>query len=210
MSEKSVGFNYPPLHPRCRSTVAPYVEGTGRLGSRIAKVNGKRLHVSENMNYQEFKTRYLTDTNKEDKIQGALNSKNDPDGTRREAHAKRYYESIRNSKPGFWIKRISENSGVNEKSVKLIVEHIFLKRHDLGDGEFRYFDPSYDMSESIRRLSEGKNIQPHDLLLLKHERLELELMRRYGYDQDLAHKLTASKYNYGEALNKWKEENKLW
>ena len=66
------------------------------------------------------------------------------------------------------------------------------------------------MSESIRRLSEGKDIQPHDLLLLKHERLELELMRRYGYDQDLAHKLTASKYNYGEALNKWKEENKLW
>ena len=60
MSEKSVGFNYPPLHPRCRSTVAPYIEGTGRLGSRIAKVNGKRLFVPESMTYSEFKEKYLT------------------------------------------------------------------------------------------------------------------------------------------------------
>ena len=60
MSEKTVGFNYPPLHPRCRSTVAPYIEGSGRLGTRIAKVNGKRLHVPEEMNYSEFKEKYLT------------------------------------------------------------------------------------------------------------------------------------------------------
>ena len=64
MSEKSVGFNYPPLHPRRRSTVAPYVEGSGRLGSRIAKVNGKRLHVPESMTYSEFKEKYLTAGNK--------------------------------------------------------------------------------------------------------------------------------------------------
>ena len=62
MSEKSVGFNYPPLHPRCRSTVAPYIEGTGRLGSRIAKVNGKRLHVPESMTYKEFSEKYLGKT----------------------------------------------------------------------------------------------------------------------------------------------------
>ena len=60
MSEKSVGFNYPPLHPRCRSTVAPYIEGSGRLGTRITKVNGKRLFVPESMTYKEFKEKYLT------------------------------------------------------------------------------------------------------------------------------------------------------
>ena len=59
MSEKTVGFNYPPLHPRCRSTVAPYIEGAGRLGTRIARVNGRRLHVSESMRYSEFKEKYL-------------------------------------------------------------------------------------------------------------------------------------------------------
>ncbi|MBR1728860.1 MAG: minor capsid protein [Selenomonadaceae bacterium] len=62
MSEKSVGFNYPPLHPRCRSTVAPYIEDSGRLGSRIAKVNSRRLHVPESMRYEEFKAKYLTRT----------------------------------------------------------------------------------------------------------------------------------------------------
>ena len=59
MSEKLVGFNYPPLHPRCRSTVAPYIEGAGRLGSRIAKVNGRSIHVPEEMKYEEFKEKYL-------------------------------------------------------------------------------------------------------------------------------------------------------
>ena len=68
MSEKSVGFNFPPLHPRCRSTVAPYIEGTGRIGTRIARVNGKRLFVPESMTYSEFKTKYLTKTAENNKI----------------------------------------------------------------------------------------------------------------------------------------------
>ena len=68
MSEKSVGFNYPPLHPRCRSTVAPYIEGSGRLGSRIARINGKRLHVPETMKYKEFKQKYLTKSFKNDTL----------------------------------------------------------------------------------------------------------------------------------------------
>ena len=206
MSEKSVGFNFPPLHPRCRSTVAPYIEGSGRLGSRVGKVNGKRLHVPETMNYQEFKEKYLTDTVKEDRIQGALNSKNDPDGTRREAHAKRYYESIRNSKPGYLIKRISQRSQTSEKAVKTVIEHVFLNKHNL-DGEIEYFYPSYYMSESIRRLSEGKNIQSHDLILLKHEWLEAHLMKRYNYDYRRAHDVTERKYNYRAALDEWRKRN---
>lgn len=68
MSEKTVGFNFPPLHPRCRSTVAPYIEGSGRLESRIGKVNGRRLHVPETMNYKEFKQRYLTKSAGNNKI----------------------------------------------------------------------------------------------------------------------------------------------
>ena len=60
MSEKSVGFNYPPLHPCCRSTVAPYIEGAGRIGTRIAKVNGRNIHILEGMKHEEFKQKYLT------------------------------------------------------------------------------------------------------------------------------------------------------
>ena len=77
MSEKSVGFNYPPLHPRCRSTVAPYIENSGRLGTRVAKVNGRRLHVSESMKYEEFKQKYLTDTIDNAKIKQSLKVNSD-------------------------------------------------------------------------------------------------------------------------------------
>ena len=61
------------------------------------------------------------------------------------------------------------------------------------------------MAESFRRLSEGKDIQPHDLILLKHEWLELSLMKRYGYDYDTAHRITERKYNYAIALRQFYE-----
>ena len=65
----------------------------------------------------------------------------------------------------------------------------------------------YYMAESFRRLSEGKEIQRHDIILLKHEWLELSLMKRYGCDYDTAHAITARKYNYSAELAKWRLEN---
>ena len=208
MSEKSVGFNFPPLHPRCRSTVAPYIEGSGRLGSRVGKVNGKRLHVPETMNYQEFKEKYLTDTAKETKIIGALNNENDPTWERRDGHAERFYSARRNSKKQPFIERVAKNSNMNVESISKIFDHVFVEKHQLYDGEIKRFDPSYYMSESFRRIMEGKNIQPHDLVMLKHERLELELMRRYGYSQNEAHILATKKHDYTTALNEWRRRNK--
>ena len=73
--------------------------------------------------------------------------------------------------------------------------------------EWKRFDASYYMAESFRRIHEGKNIQPHDLILLKHEWLELCLMKRYGYDYDTAHDTAERKYNYSVALAKWRKEN---
>ena len=66
------------------------------------------------------------------------------------------------------------------------------------------------MAESFRRIHEGNNIQPHDLILLKHEWLELGLMKRYGYDYDTAHNITKRKYDYDAALNKWLKERGDW
>ena len=67
-------------------------------------------------------------------------------------------------------------------------------------------DSDYEMAESFRRLSEGKGIQAHDMILLRHEWLELGLMNRYGYDYDTAHRITERKYNYDVALTKWQKE----
>ena len=135
---------------------------------------------------------------------GALNDKNDPDEVRRKAHAERFYSARRNSKKMPWVRRIAKNSGMREKAVSKIFDHVFITEHDLWNGR-QTFPPDYDMAESFRRLSEGKDIQPHDLILLKHEWLELGLMKRYGYDYDTAHDITERKHNYKFALRDWYE-----
>lgn len=141
-------------------------------------------------------------------VYGALSDKNDPDGSRRQKHAQLFYSARRNSKKEPFIKRIAENSGMNEKTIGKIFDHIFIEQHEIY-GELRNFDPSYDMAESFRRLYEGKNILPHDLILLRHERLELELMQRYDYSQIDAHILASKKYNYTEMLMKYEKERGL-
>ena len=69
----------------------------------------------------------------------------------------------------------------------------------------RRFDPNYDMAESFRRLLEGENIKEHDLVMIKHERLELNLMKRYNIPYEVAHRLANQKYNYKVALDKFLE-----
>ena len=141
-------------------------------------------------------------------IYGALNDKNDPDYKRRNKHADLYYETRRNSKKEPWIKKVAANIGMNEKAISKIFDHVFIKEHEIY-GELKRFYSSYDMAESFRRLQEGKNIQPHDLILIKHERLEAELMNRYGYNQSKAHTLASRKYNYAAALTAWHKEQDL-
>ncbi len=59
LEEKSVGFNYPPLHPRCRSTVCPFIEGASKKGTRIAKVGGKNIDIPSAMNYTDYQKVYV-------------------------------------------------------------------------------------------------------------------------------------------------------
>ncbi|EJO5346394.1 hypothetical protein NRP93_000438 [Clostridium botulinum] len=65
------------------------------------------------------------------------------------------------------------------------------------------------MAQSWQRLREGKNIQEHDLIMLKHERLEYELMCRYNKKYIEAHRLTEKKYNYARALMEYLKKNNL-
>lgn len=137
---------------------------------------------------------------------GALNDKNDPWGTKRNAHAERYYEFIRNSDRENWVNRVSQSSGIRKASIEKVYDHVFLKKHQLMMGNMR-FPADYSMAESFRRLFEGKAIYAHDLIMLKHERLEAELMKRYGYPFAKAHEITERKYNYSEALKRWEKNN---
>lgn len=121
---------------------------------------------------------------------GALN----PDGERADEHAKRYYAAVRKMKTD--VSRIVQNTGFSSELVQSIKKFIFMEKHDLGD-RIDYFDPDYKMAESWQRLIDGKDIKPHDLTLLKHEKMERELMQQ-GYSQDEAHKITSKTYNYAK------------
>lgn len=94
-------------------------------------------------------------------------------------------------------KRIAENTGFEESEIKQIKDFIFMQKHDLGNNQLEYFYPSYEMAQSWQRLIDGKNIQKHDLTLLKHERMEQSLMKQ-GLSQRQAHIQAETKYNYSK------------
>ncbi len=122
-----------------------------------------------------------------------LNNKNDTTYEKRDKVATDFYNETRQNKDNF-IKNISQNGYIHIKSAEKIFEHIFIKKHNLNSC-FKTFDTDYNMAESFKRIIEGINIQPHNLILLKHERLELYLMTRYKYDYSTAHKITERKCN---------------
>lgn len=62
LEEKTVGFNYPPLHPRCRSTVAPFIDGMSKSGTRIAKVGKDTIHIPSSMSYRDYEAIYVKKT----------------------------------------------------------------------------------------------------------------------------------------------------
>ncbi|MDO4541487.1 MAG: phage minor capsid protein [Bacillota bacterium] len=124
---------------------------------------------------------------------GAISGAHNPDSDEAEAHAIQYYAAVRAMKTD--CKNIARNTGIPEEKIKEIKSFIFLEKHDLGNERPEYFVPSYRMAETWRRLIEGKDIQPHDITLLRHEIMERELIEQ-GFSQDEAHRITSKKYNY--------------
>ena len=139
---------------------------------------------------------------------GALTDKNDPLYRRRDAHANKYYAAMRNSRKKDIVDRIAKNTGISRKSIEKVYDHVLINEYELNGGK-RKFDPDYYMAESFRRLREGKNIQKHDLIMLKHERLEYELMKKLHLKYEDAHKIAERKYNYRKALDEFIKENNL-
>lgn len=167
--------------------------------------------------FEDFKKKYLNATESIENsdnygiiltgAKGALTSKNDPDYSKRDAHAKRYYSSIRNSDQSSIVKAISENVDIDEQTVNEAIKHIFYTKHQLEKG-FTYFDEDYDMAQSIQRLRTGRDIQPHDLILLQHEALESKYMSS-GMAYDEAHGKAETEYNYKAALMVFLKANNL-
>ena len=132
-------------------------------------------------------------------ISGALN----PNSREAQEHADRYCEAVRHIKSD--VGRIAKNTGFSEDEIAQVKDFAFMQKHDLGGSELDYFYLNYEMSQSWQRLIDGKNIQSHDLTLLRHELMESNLVKQ-GYSQDKAHKITEQTYNYGKESKKYHAE----
>lgn len=210
-------YNYPEVpkdiyrrHGNCRCTV-DYHPGNGKKQNVHTKkwTNEKQKLVKERSRIgiesvdEREQKRYNRVMKSSGAVYGAWNDRNDPYNKERDRHAQEFYESVRNRNKQHEIVKVSNNSGLSQSDVEKIYNHVFINEYDLEDGRKR-FDPSYDMAESWRRLSEigGKNIQPHDLVMLRHELMEHDLMAK-GMKYDEAHELTNKSYNYQKAWIAW-------
>lgn len=199
-AQSAIGGDTAELRSKLRVKSSEYRQFSEAAG---LKVRDNRLRVESASSDLKSTKAYQNAVNM--KNAGALSNKTDPFGRKREKHAISYYEEIRNRRSDYVIKRISKNGGVSEKAAKNIYEHVFVEKHIFADGTERQFDPDYDMSESFRRILEGKNIKPHDITMLRHENLELNLMKKYNMVYEDAHSLAEQKYNYKKELDEFLE-----
>lgn len=199
-AQSAIGGDTAELRSKLRVKSSEYRQFSEAAG---LKVRDNRLRVESGSSDLKSTKAYQNAVNM--KNAGALSNKTDPFGRKREKHAISYYEEIRNRRSDYVIKRISKNGGVSEKAAKNIYEHVFVEKHIFADGTERQFDPDYDMSESFRRILEGKNIKPHDITMLRHENLELNLMKKYNMVYEEAHSLAEQKYNYKKELDEFLE-----
>ena len=190
------GETAPPFHPGCRCTTAPYFEDMKDIGERWMRdpETGKGGYVPADMTFNEWKAEYVDKSGGSDiiKTSGAISGALSPYSKAALKHAELYYDEVR--KMSNDIDRIAENTGFSKSDVFNIKNYIFYEKHQLEDG-IRRFDPSFEMAQSWQRLIEGKDIKPHDITLLNHEKMERELVLQ-GLSQDEAHIRTSNKFNY--------------
>lgn len=170
--------------------------------------------IDKTDSFDDFKKKYLKAVENSENsgiistgAKGALTSKNDPNYSKRNAHATRYYSNIRNSDRNSIVAAISKNVDIDSKDVGTALDHLFYTKHELEKG-FVYFEEDYDIAESIQRLRDGRNIQPHDIILIQHEALEAKYMSS-GMLFNEAHSKAESQYNYTLALRAFLKANNL-
>ena len=78
----------------------------------------------------------------------------------------------------------------------MVKDHIFFNKYDLGGTEPEAFAPDYHMALSWQRLADGKAIEDMDMVLVKHELKERELMFEQGMSYNEAHRIAEKEFNY--------------
>ena len=202
--EESKNFIKKEIDSYTESSLAQRKEPLDLVGAEKLEETGSRQNNLLEVELEKEKTRISDSV--VNLVTGALNDNNDPGSIKRDKHAEMFYETRRNNGINAFATKISANTGLRRKMIESIFNHVFINEYEFGNSRHR-FDPDYDMAESFRRLLEGKEIQEHDIILLKHEYLEFAIMKRLGYNHSKAHDLTMKKYNYHSELKKWENKN---
>lgn len=205
VSDMKPGITAPPLHCHCRSCTAPYFDDA-EDAERVARgKDGKTYTIPGDITYKEWEQKFASDRRKADndviinnKQSGALNNTNDPDRSKRDAHAEREYTRIINNGKDVFVDKIAANTGLRKKLIAGVYDHVFINKHLLINGEGR-FDPDFDMALSFQRLKEG-NYKPVDIVLLRHEYLERAVEKRYKLTYEQAHNYAIKHFDYPRAL----------
>lgn len=160
---------------------------------RVRNPETGEWELVSDMTYQEWVKTQLTSTDKNDKIiYGAISGALDPDSERANAHAAKYYESVRKMTTD--VEKISAATGFTKEEISKVKNYVFYEEHNLGDESPSRFFPNYMMGQSWQRLIDGKP-EPHDITLIQHELMERELVLQ-GYSQAEAHIEATRYYNY--------------
>lgn len=135
---------------------------------------------------------------------GAVRGTRIADFEERVTLADKYYAKVRRMDEAEAAGKIAEATGMSAAESRQAFRHLIVEEHDLAGGR-RHFDPDYQMAETMRRLFDGEELHPHDVMMFKHELLESQYMAQ-GMGQQAAHDAANLRYNYQDALDAWLDE----
>lgn len=135
---------------------------------------------------------------------GAVRGTRIADFEERVTLADKYYAKVRRMDEAEAAGKIAEATGMSAAESRQAFRHLIVEEHDLTGGR-RHFDPDYQMAETMRRLFDGEELHPHDVMMFKHELLESQYMAQ-GMGQQAAHDAANLRYNYQDALDAWLDE----
>ncbi|GHU57362.1 hypothetical protein AGMMS49975_22820 [Clostridia bacterium] len=114
----------------------------------------------------------------------------------KDASAIPMYEDIRKCQGD--TEAISDSTIFNSKAIEEIRQHMFFTEHQLTGG-LKPFDPDFDQASAWNRLVSGTHSEL-DVMMLKHEYVELTQMRLHNYNYEQAHKVANRYHNWYKAI----------
>ena len=170
-----------PVHPRCRCRWVAVVD----IETRTKQIREQLLKdlPADTIVKPRYKSNPVHS--------GGIIYEDSPEAIR---HAETYYTAVRKMRTD--VKKIAKNTGMKRRDIAEVKAYIFEEEHSIY-GHVRRFDPSFEMAQSWQRLIDGRNIQEQDIILLKHEMMELQLVKD-GIPLEVAHTQASKAFDFAK------------